>query len=54
MRAMALMAVREVAKQVYAKYFHGMACSIHYSEEGRRGQDNIQCWEDEVGKKTSC
>ena len=31
--------------------WHG---SIHYSEEGRRGQDNIQCWEDEVEKKTSC
>ena len=25
--AIALMAVREVAKQVYAKYFHGMAVS---------------------------
>ena len=28
--------------------WHG---SIHYSEEGGKGQDNIQHWEDEVGKK---
>ena len=44
------MAVREDAKQVYAKHCL-LRVSIHYSEEVGIAQDNIQCWEDEVGSE---